>query len=121
LRTSTRQSIFRRVFSAVDCGRVVNYDSGKAQVEGGVIFGLSAALKSKITFDKGKVVQRNFDTFEILTYEETPEIVVDFRDSNEAPGGLGEPPVPPAIAALVNAVSNLRRERVRKLPVISGN
>lgn len=106
-----------KVYSVVDCGQVVNRDSTTSQVEGGVIFGLSAALKSKITFEKGRVVQNNFDGYEILLYDETPEITVYLKDSNDAPGGIGEPPVPPVIAACVNAVSNARGERVRKLPV----
>lgn len=106
-----------KVYSVVDCGQVVNRDSTTSQVEGGVIFALSAALKSKITFEKGRVVQNNFDGYEIILYDETPEITVYLKDSNDAPGGIGEPPVPPVIAACVNAVSNASGKRIRKLPV----
>ena len=106
-----------KVFSVIDCGQVVNRNSTTSQVEGGVIFALSAALKSKITIDKGRVVQNNFDGYEVLLYDETPEITVYLKDSNDAPGGIGEPPVPPVIAACVSAVSGAVGKRIRKLPV----
>lgn len=106
-----------KVFSVIDCGQVVNRDSTTSQVEGGVIFALSAALKSKITIDKGRVVQNNFDGYEVLLYDETPGITVYLKDSNDAPGGIGEPPVPPVIAACVSAVSGAAGKRIRKLPV----
>ena len=108
-----------KVFSVVDCGQVVNRNSATSQIEGGIIFGLSAAMKSKITIDKGRVVQSNFDGYEVLLYDETPEITVYIKDSNDAPGGIGEPPVPPAIAACVSAVSDTVGKRIRKLPILN--
>jgi isoquinoline 1-oxidoreductase beta subunit len=108
-----------KVFSVVDCGQVVNRNSATSQIEGGIIFGLSAAMKSRITIDKGRVVQNNFDGYEVLLYDETPEITVYIKDSNDAPGGIGEPPVPPAIAACVSAVSDAVGKRIRKLPILN--
>lgn len=108
-----------KVYSVVDCGQVVNRNAATSQIEGGIIFGLSAALKSKITIDKGRVVQNNFDGYEILLYDETPEIEVYLKETNDAPGGIGEPPVPPAIAACVSAVSNATGKRFRTLPILN--
>ncbi len=106
-----------KVGCAIDCGRVVNPDSVKAQMEGGVIFGLSAALKDEITFENGRVQQRNFHDYQMLRINESPEIEVHIVPSNEPPTGVGEPGVPPVAPAIANAIFAATGKRVRKLPI----
>lgn len=106
-----------KVVCAIDCGRVVNPDSVKAQMEGGVIFGLSAALKDEITFENGRVQQRNFHDYQMLRINESPEIEVHIVPSNENPTGVGEPGVPPVAPAIANAIFAATGRRVRKLPI----
>ena len=106
-----------RVVCAVDCGQVVNPDSVKAQMEGGIIFGLTAALKDEITFDRGRVQQRNFHDYPMLRIDESPEIEVYIVPSAEKPTGVGEPGVPPVAAAVANAIFAATGKRVRKLPI----
>jgi CO/xanthine dehydrogenase Mo-binding subunit len=105
-----------RVVAAIDCGRVVNPDVVRAQVEGAVIFGLSAALKGKITFEHGRVVQGNFNDYEILRLHEIPEVEVHLVPSEEPPTGVGEPGVPPIAPAVGNALFALTGKRLRELP-----
>lgn len=106
-----------RVVCAVDCGRVVNPDSVKAQMEGGIIFGLTAALKDEITLDRGRVQQRNFHDYPMLRINESPQIEVYIVPSTEKPTGVGEPGVPPVAPAVANAVFAATGKRVRKLPI----
>lgn len=106
-----------RAWVAVDCGTVVNPDVVKAQMEGGLIFGLSAALKQRITFDGGAVQQSNFHDYGTLRIHETPDIEVAIIDSTEPPTGVGEVAVPVAAPALCNAIYAASGIRVRKLPV----
>ncbi|MGI9066967.1 MAG: molybdopterin cofactor-binding domain-containing protein [Pyrinomonadaceae bacterium] len=106
-----------RVVCAVDCGRVINPDSVKAQMEGGIIFGLTAALKDEITFDRGRVQQRNFHDYPMLRINESPEIEVHIVPSTEKPTGVGEPGVPPVAPAVANAIFAATGKRVRKLPI----
>lgn len=106
----------KQVFAAVDCGEVVNTDTAAAQVEGGIIFGLSAALLGAITIDKGRVVESNFWDHEMIRLADAPAIRVEFIPSTAAPGGLGEPGVPPIAAAVANAVFAATGVRVRDLP-----
>ena len=106
-----------RVVAAVDCGRVVNPNGARAQVEGGIIWGLTATLKSAITIDKGRVEQSNFDNYEMLRIDEAPMIAVHFVPSEAAPTGIGEPGVPPLASAVVNAVFAATGKRVRRLPI----
>ncbi|MBI1179722.1 MAG: molybdopterin-dependent oxidoreductase [Alphaproteobacteria bacterium] len=106
----------RRVVVAVDCGRVVNPDIVRAQMEGGVGFGLSAALLSELTLDKGAAVERNFDAFQVLRIDRMPAVEVHIVESDEAPTGVGEPGVPPVAPAIANAVAALTGTRVRRLP-----
>ncbi len=93
-----------RVFAAADCGDVVNTDTAAAQVEGGIMFGLSAALLGAITIENGRVVQSNFNDYRTLTLVDAPVVDVDFVISGAHPGGLGEPAVPPIAAAVTNAI-----------------
>jgi isoquinoline 1-oxidoreductase beta subunit len=106
-----------RITCAVDCGMVVNPDSIRAQMEGAIAFGLTAALKSEITIQDGHPVQRNFDDFALLRIDEMPEVDVHIRPSREHPGGIGEPGVPPAAPAVANAVFALTGKPVRSIPI----
>jgi isoquinoline 1-oxidoreductase beta subunit len=107
----------RHVFAAVDCGDVVNPDSAKAQVEGGVIFGLSAAMVGEITIAEGRVVQRNFRDHQMIHLADAPQISVEFIRSDAHLGGLGEPAVPPIAPAVANAIFAATGIRVRDLPI----
>ena len=107
----------RHVYAAVDCGNVVNTDTAAAQAEGGIIFGLSAALLGEITVNEGKVVQRNFRDYRMIKIADAPEISVEFVESGADLGGLGEPCVPPVGAAVANAIFAACGIRVRELPI----
>lgn len=107
----------KRVVCAVDCGLVVNPDTVKAQMEGGIIFGLTAALFGKITLKNGAVEQSNFHDYPLLRLSETPELVVAIIASAEEPSGVGEPGVPPVAAAVANAVFAASGQRLRELPL----
>jgi isoquinoline 1-oxidoreductase subunit beta len=106
-----------RVVCAVDCGRTVNPDIIKRQMESSIVFGLSAALYGEITFNGGKVDQSNFHDYEVLRMSEMPAVEVHIVPSTEAPGGVGEPGLPPAAPALVNAIYAATGKRLRKLPL----
>ncbi len=105
-----------RVVCAMDCGLAVNPDNIRAQIEGGVGFGLGAVLKSRLTLDKGRVVEGNFDGYEVLRIEEMPEVEVHLVPSSRKPTGVGEPGVPPIGPAVANAWHQATRKRVRSLP-----
>jgi len=106
-----------RVVCAVDCGRVVNPDIVKAQMEGGIVFGLTAALKTEITLENGRVQQKNFHDYQMLRMFESPEIEVHIVPSEVSPTGVGEPSVPPVAPALANAIFVATGKRVRRLPI----
>ena len=106
----------KRVTCAVDCGVVVNPDIVRQQMEGGIIFGLTAALKGEITFADGEAEQRNFDGYPLLTMAETPEIEVIIIASPEPPTGCGEPGTPPIAPAVANAIFAATGKRLRSLP-----
>jgi isoquinoline 1-oxidoreductase beta subunit len=110
--------VVHRVFCAVDCGRVVNPDTVRAQMEGGIIFGLSAALLGAITLEDGRVQQDNFDGYPVVRLDESPAIEVAIIDSTEKPSGIGEPGVPPIAAAVGNAVFAATGARLRQLPML---
>ena len=103
--------------AVIDCGIVVNPDLVEAQMEGSVAFGLSAALKGEITIKNGGVEQSNFDDYEILTYNEMPEIEVHIIKNYYPVGGVGEVGVPPCAPALCNAVFAATGKRIRRLPI----
>jgi isoquinoline 1-oxidoreductase beta subunit len=107
----------RRVVCAVDCGRVVNPDTVKAQMEGGIIFGIGAALYGEITLKNGRVEQHNFNDYRVLRINEAPAIEVHLVDSAEAPGGIGEPGTSAVIPAVANAIWAATGKRIRRLPV----
>ena len=107
----------KHVYAAVDCGDVVNLDTATAQVEGGIVFALSAALLSEITIEQGRVVQTNFRDYPMIHLADTPRVSVAFLRSDAPLGGLGEPCVPPLAPALTNAIFAACGVRVRELPV----
>ena len=109
-----------RVVCAMDCGRIVNPDGVRAQLEGGVTFGLSAALGNEITIADGRVRQSNFHDFQSLRIAEAPRVEVHLIPSGEAPGGVGETGTACVTAALCNAIFAATGKRVRKLPVSRG-
>jgi isoquinoline 1-oxidoreductase beta subunit len=106
-----------RVVCDVDCGRVSNPDTVIAQMEGGIIFGLTAALKTEITLKNGRVEQTNFHDYQMLRMFESPEVEVYIVPSTENPTGVGEPGVPPVAPALTNAIFAATGKRIRRLPI----
>ena len=106
-----------RVVCTVDCGWVINPDTIRQQMEGGIIYGLSAALKGEITIDRGRVVQRHFNDYQVVRHSEMPQIEVYLVPSVEEPGGIGEPSTALAAGSLVNAIYAATGRRVYKLPV----
>jgi isoquinoline 1-oxidoreductase beta subunit len=107
-----------RVVAAVDCGQVVNPSIMEQQIQGGIIFALSNALRAKITIEKGRVVQGNFDDYAPLRMEETPVVEVYAVPSTESPTGIGEPSVPPLAPAVCNAIYAATKKRIRALPIL---
>jgi len=105
-----------KVWSSVDCGRVVNPDGGAAQVMGAIIMGLSSCVDEAITLDKGAVEQSNFHDYPLLKLAEAPDVDVHFLESDASMGGLGEPGVPPTAPALANAIFAATGKRIRQLP-----
>jgi isoquinoline 1-oxidoreductase beta subunit len=105
-----------RVVCALDCGVAVNPDNIRAQIEGGVGFGLGAILRSRLTLDNGRVVEGNFDGYEVLRIEDMPKVDVHIMASSAAPTGVGEPGVPPIGPAVANAFHAATKRRVRALP-----
>ena len=106
-----------RVVCAVDCGLTVNPDTVRAQLEGGVIFGISATLYGAITLKDGRIEQSNFNDYRVLRINEAPAIEVHLVASGEAPGGIGEPGVTALGPAVANAVFAATGKRIRKLPI----
>ncbi len=116
---SNGQVRVHRVVCAVDCGWAVNPDTLIAQMEGGIVYGLTAALKGEITVKNGKVQQSNFNNYPMLSMREMPEIEVYIVPSTESPGGGGEPSTPPIASAVVNAIFAATGKRIRRLPIRS--
>jgi isoquinoline 1-oxidoreductase beta subunit len=106
------------IVCAIDCGMTVNPDAVRAQVEGGVAFALSAALREEIRVADGAVTQATFADYPILTCAEMPQVDVHVLQSRDAPGGVGEPPGPPVAPAVANAIYAATGRRVRRLPLI---
>jgi isoquinoline 1-oxidoreductase beta subunit len=106
-----------RVYCVIDCGIVINPDIVRQQMESSIVFGLTAALLTEITIEQGRVQQSNFHDVPALRFEQTPEIIVEIIDSQEKPGGLGEPGVPPVAPALANAWLAATGKPVRRLPL----
>jgi len=106
-----------RIVCAVDCGTVVNPDTVKAQIEGGIIFGISGALYGEVTLKNGRVQQSNFNDVRVLRINETPAIEVHLVRNLEAPGGIGEPGTAVTAPAVANAVFAATGKRIRTLPL----
>ena len=107
----------RRVVGAVDCGVAVNPNIVQAQVEGAVVFGITAALYGEITLKDGRVEQANFDSYQMLRISEAPAIEVHIVQSSEPPGGMGEPGTSAIVPAVANAIFAATGKRLRKMPV----
>jgi isoquinoline 1-oxidoreductase beta subunit len=108
-----------RVVAAVDCGQVVNPSIVEQQIPGGVVYAMSNALRAKITIEKGRVVQGNFDDYAPVRMNEAPVVEVYAVPSTEAPTGIGEPSVPPLAPALCSAIYAATKKRIRALPILS--
>ncbi|MGA2374774.1 MAG: xanthine dehydrogenase family protein molybdopterin-binding subunit [Candidatus Sulfotelmatobacter sp.] len=106
-----------RMVCAVDCGQYVNPGIIEAQLQGGAIFGASAALFQELTFEHGRLQQTNFNTFPVMRINECPEIETYIVQSNEKAGGIGEPGVPCAAPAIANALFAVTGKRIRRLPI----
>jgi isoquinoline 1-oxidoreductase beta subunit len=109
-----------RVVCAVDCGLALNPDTIAAQIEGGVVYGLTAAVKGEITLEGGRVKQSNFNDYPLLRMKEMPKVEVHLVESTDAPHGVGEPSVPPIAPAVANAVFQATGTRLRRLPLALG-
>jgi isoquinoline 1-oxidoreductase subunit beta len=107
----------KRIVCAVDCGMYVNPDTIEAQVQGGTLFGLTAALHGSITFKDGRVEQSNFDNYQLMRIDEAPVIETHLIKNAEAPGGIGEAPTSVVSAAVTNAIFAATGYRVRMLPI----
>lgn len=106
-----------KVTSVIDCGFYVNPDMVKAQTEGNIVMGISAAVKGGITFKDGQAEQSNYHNYQVLRMNETPHMEVHIIDSGAEPGGVGEPGLPPIAPALGNAIFAATGQRIRKLPM----
>lgn len=106
-----------KYYCAIDCGQHVNPNTIEAQMQGGIVFGLSAALYGEITWNQGQVEQYNFPQYDMVRMNVSPMVEVHIMDLDEYPGGVGEPGTPPAAPALVNAIAAATGTRVRSLPL----
>jgi isoquinoline 1-oxidoreductase subunit beta len=106
-----------KVVSVIDCGWHVNPDNVKAQTEGNIVMGLTAAIKPGITYAGGMAQQSNFHDYPIMRINEAPEMDIHIVNSGEVPGGVGEPGLPPVAPALANAIFAATGKRLRKLPI----
>jgi CO/xanthine dehydrogenase Mo-binding subunit len=106
-----------RVDCVIDCGLVINPDSVRAQLEGSIIMGMSAALFEQITLEDGRVAQSNFDDYRIARMRDTPEINVSIVKSDANPTGAGEPGISPIVPAITNAIFAATGKRLRRLPI----
>jgi isoquinoline 1-oxidoreductase beta subunit len=109
-----------KITCALDCGQVVNPDIVNAQVEGSIIFGLTAALWGEINIQGGRVQQQNFNHYRLMRMNEAPKIDIFVINSTEAPGGIGEPAVALVAPAVTNAIYAATGRRVRSLPLTRG-
>jgi isoquinoline 1-oxidoreductase beta subunit len=105
-----------RVVTAVDPGTVINTNGIRAQIEGGILMGLSAALKERITVKNGMIEQKNFDSYDLLRMPDTPQLETYLAPGGRPPGGIGEPPLALIAPSVGNAIFNATGKRLRKLP-----
>jgi isoquinoline 1-oxidoreductase beta subunit len=119
--TATDGPRVHKVWCAVDCGVAINPDNIRAQMEGGIGFGLGHILYAEVPLDEGRPVPKNFDTYRSLRINEMPEVEVTVVKSSEKPTGVGEPGVPPVGPAVANAMARLGLGRPRRLPMVQGS
>ena len=110
-----------KVVSVIDCGYYVNPDNVKAQTEGNIVMGITAAIKKGITFTNGQADQTNYHQYQVLRMNEMPPVEIHIIDSGAAPGGVGEPGLPPVAPALTNAIFAATGKRIRRLPFDMAN
>jgi CO/xanthine dehydrogenase Mo-binding subunit len=117
--TAWREEVIsiEKVWCAVNCGRVINPDIARQQVEGGTIYGLSSAMGEVITTKEGAVQQGNFNNYPLMRLAQAPDIIIEFIKSDERPSGLGEPATPPAYPALANSIYASSGKRIREIPL----
>ncbi len=115
--TGDKEFKIDKMYCVIDCGRIVNPNTVEAQMQSGIIFGLSAALYGEITVKDGQIEQYNFPQYEMVRMGIAPTVDVHIMEINEYPGGVGEPSTPPAAPALANALFAATGERVRSLPL----
>ena len=106
-----------KVFCVIDCGKTVNPKIIESQMQSGIVYGLTAALYGEISLKEGKIVQSNFPNYEMVMMNTMPHVEVVIIDSDEQPGGVGEPGTPPIAPALTNAIFAASGERIRSLPI----
>jgi isoquinoline 1-oxidoreductase beta subunit len=106
-----------RVVCAIDCGPIVNPEGIRAQMESGIVFGLTAALYGEITFKDGRVQQSNFHNYPMLRMNEAPVVETHIVNTTDKMGGVGETGVPPIAPAVTNAICALTGRRIRRLPI----
>jgi isoquinoline 1-oxidoreductase subunit beta len=119
-KTADGPAKIEKVVSVIDCGIAVNPDNVRAQTEGNIVYGLSAAVKDAITFAQGQAQQSNFNNYRVLRINETPPIEVHIMPNQYPPSGAGEPGLPPVAPALANALFALNGQRHRTLPLALG-
>jgi len=113
-----KQFSIDRFSCVIDCGTYINPDTVEAQMQGGLVFGLSAALYGEITWDDGSVNEMNFPQYDMVRMNVSPQIDVHIMENDFYPGGVGEPGTPPAAPALTNALFAATGQRIRKLPIV---
>ena len=106
-----------KVWCAIDCGVVVNPAIVRAQMESGIMYGLTAALYGRVRIEGGRVAESNFHDYPMLRMDEAPEVDVVLAPSGDPPGGVGEPGLPPLAPAVTNALFALTGQRIRELPI----
>ena len=115
--TDTGKPVIHKVYCAIDCGLAINPDIVKAQMEGGIVFGLSTGLYGEITIENGSVVQSNLHDYRLLKLRDVPVVETSIIESDERPSGIGEYGVPPITPAVTNAIFSLTGRRIRSLPI----
>jgi CO/xanthine dehydrogenase Mo-binding subunit len=113
------QLLIKRICCVADCGTIVNPSIAKAQIESGIVFGLTATIKSGISINQGRVEQSNFHDFPLLRMHEMPQVDIYLIQSDQPPGGVGEIGVPPIAPAIANAIFAASGKRIRSLPLLT--